>query len=57
MDEHKNLAAAKKAVQIIVTHEFVGTQSLEDALVPIICDDIRKQIDAIRTLDNEDDTG
>jgi hypothetical protein len=40
-----------KGVKIIINREFVGTQSIDDAFVPIIYDDIKKRLDTKCTFD------
>jgi len=44
--------AKKKPINILIKRKFVGKQSLTDALIPIICDDLRKEFESNRTLDN-----
>ena len=46
----------KKPVKIIVEHEFIGTQTIYEALTPIIIDDIQRKIDKIGTIDSLSDT-
>lgn len=60
MAEEKNKAGAtgknsrKKApVQMVVRHEFVGTQTITDAFIPIIYEDIRREITEAGTFDTE----
>ena len=40
-----------KGVTIIISREFVGTQSIADAFIPVIYDDIKKKIDKDCTFD------
>lgn len=55
MKHEDKKVSSKKPVQVSVTHEFVGIQSLAQAFTPVIYEDIRKQVEEIqnRTLDNE----
>lgn len=60
MAEKKNKAGAtgkngrKKApVQMVVRREFVGTQTITDAFIPIIYEDIRREITEADTFDTE----
>jgi len=46
----------KKPVNILIKRKFVGKQSFTDALIPIICDDMRKEFESNRTLDNDAET-
>lgn len=41
----------KAPVQMIVTHEFVGTKTVTDAFIPIIYEDIHKAVSGADTLD------
>lgn len=41
----------KAPVQMIVTHEFVGTKTVTDAFIPIIYEDIHKTVGGADTLD------
>ena len=45
----------KKPVNILIKRKFVGKQSFTDALIPIICDDMRSKVEN-RTLDNDAET-
>ena len=45
---------AKQPVQMIVSREYVGTQTVAEAFIPIISEDIRKRITENDTFDNED---
>ena len=45
---------AKQPVQMIVSREYVGTQTIAEAFIPIISEDIRKSITGNDTFDNED---
>ncbi len=44
---------AIKPVQMIVSREYVGTQTVAEAFIPIISEDIRRKIDEGDTFDNE----
>lgn len=49
------LAGRKKAsVQMVVRHEFVGTKTLTDAFIPVICEDIRRKAAGADTFDKEE---
>ena len=41
-------------VQMIVSREYVGTQTVAEAFIPIISEDIRRKIAEGDTFDNED---
>ena len=43
----------KTPVQMIISHEYVGTQTVTEAFVPIISEDIRRKIAEGDTFDNE----
>ena len=43
---------AKQPVQMIVSREYVGTQTVAEAFIPIISEDIRKSIAENDTFDN-----
>jgi hypothetical protein len=43
-------------VTVIVEREFVGDKTITEALLPIIFEDLRRQIESNRTLDNPPDT-
>lgn len=43
----------KAPVQMIISREYVGTQTVTEAFVPIISEDIRKKIAEGDTFDNE----
>ena len=52
MDKEKTKRiVAPNGVKIIINREFIGMQSIEDALIPIIYEDIKKQIDNAHTFD------
>ena len=40
-------------VQMIISREYVGTQTVAEAFIPIISEDIRKSIAGNGTFDNE----
>ena len=44
---------AKQPVQMIISHEYVGTQTVSEAFIPIISEDIRRKIAEDDTFDNE----
>ena len=45
---------ARQPVQMIVSREYVGTQTVAEAFIPIISEDIRREIAKDDTFDNED---
>ena len=45
---------ARQPVQMIVSREYVGTQTVAEAFIPIISEDIRRKIAKDDTFDNED---
>ena len=53
--EKKKRSSPKAPVRIIVRREFVGTQTLEEAFIPVICEDIRKRLEEADTFDNGGD--
>ena len=44
---------ARQPVQMIVSREYVGTQTIAEAFIPIISEDIRRKIAKDGTFDNE----
>ena len=44
---------AREPVQMIVSREYVGTQTVAEAFIPIISEDIRKSIMGNDTFDND----
>ena len=43
----------KAGVQVIISREYVGTQTVTEAFIPIISEDIRRGIAESDTFDNE----
>ena len=43
----------KARVQVIISREYVGTQTVAEAFIPIISEDIRKSIMGNDTFDND----
>ena len=43
----------KAQVQVIISREYVGTQTVAEAFIPIISEDIRREIAKDDTFDNE----
>ena len=43
----------KEQVQVIISREYVGTQTVAEAFIPIISEDIRKSITGNDTFDND----
>ena len=44
---------AREPVQMIVSREYVGTQTVAEVFIPIISEDIRRKIAEGDTFDNE----
>ena len=44
---------ARQPVQMIISREYVGTQTVAEAFIPIISEDIRRKIAEGDTFDNE----
>ena len=53
-NKKKKHIVASQPVQMIVSREYVGTQTVAEAFIPIISEDIRKRITENDTFDNED---
>ena len=43
----------KARVQVIISREYVGTQNVAEAFIPIISEDIRRKMAKDDTFDNE----
>ncbi len=54
VNKKRKRIVAKQPVQMIVSREYVGTQTVAEAFIPIIFEDIRRTIAENDTLDNED---
>ena len=62
MDKGEDKTAEKKRkrivpkapVRMIISREYVGTQTVTEAFIPIISEDIRRKIAEDDTFDNED---
>ena len=52
-DKKKKRVVPKAPVQMIISREYVGTQTVTEAFIPIISEDIRKKIAEGDTFDNE----
>jgi len=52
MEKRKRMATTAP-VQMIVSREYVGTQTVAEAFIPIISEDIRKSITENDTFDND----
>lgn len=52
--EKKKRITAKKPVRVVINREFVGTQTIPEAFIPIIYEDIRKSAAQADTLDTGD---
>ncbi|MEY8393017.1 stage II sporulation protein R [Lachnospiraceae bacterium 45-W7] len=44
---------SKEQVQMVISREYVGTQTVAEAFIPIISEDIRRKIAESDTFDNE----
>ena len=53
-NKKKKRIVARQPVQMIVSREYVVTQTVAEAFIPIISEDIRKSITENDTFDNED---
>ena len=52
-DKKRKRVVPKAPVQMIISREYVGTQTVTEAFIPIISEDIRKKIAEGDTFDNE----
>ena len=52
-DKKRRRIVPKAPVQMIISREYVGTQTVTEAFIPIISEDIRKKIAEGDTFDNE----
>ena len=52
-DKKRKRIVPKAPVQMIVSREYVGTQTVTEAFIPIISEDIRKKIAEGDTFDKE----
>ena len=52
-EKKRNRISPKAPVQMVVRREFVGTQTITDAFIPIIYEDIRREITEADTFDTE----
>lgn len=52
-DKKRKRVVPKAPVQMIISREYVGTQTVTEAFIPIISEDIRKKIADGDTFDNE----
>lgn len=51
--EKRKRIVPRTPVQMIVNREYVGTQTITEAFIPIISEDIRRKIAESDTFDNE----
>ena len=51
-NEKRKRIVARQPVQMIVSREYVGTQTVAEAFIPIISEDIRRKIAEGDTFDN-----
>lgn len=47
----------KSRPRLIVQRVFTGEKSMEDALFPVIYEDLRRQLERRRTLDKDSESG
>ena len=52
-DKKRKRVVPKAPVQMIISREYVGTQTVTEAFIPIISEDIPKKIAEGDTFDNE----
>lgn len=52
-DKKRKRVVPKAPVQMIISREYVGTQTVTEAFIPIISEEIRKKIAEGDTFDNE----
>lgn len=52
-DKKSKRIVPKAPVQMIISREYVGTQTVTEAFIPIISEDIRRKIAEGDTFDNE----
>ena len=51
--QKRNRIVSKGQVKMIISREYVGTQTVAEAFIPIISEDIRRKIAESDTFDNE----
>ena len=54
VNKKRKRIVTKQPVQMIVSREYVGAQTIAEAFIPIISEDIRRTIAEGDTFDNED---
>ena len=52
-NKKRKRTVAGQPVQMVVSREYVGTQTVAEAFIPIISEDIRKSITGNDTFDND----
>ncbi len=52
-NQKRKRIVSKGQVQMIISREYVGTQTVAEAFIPIISEDIRRKIAEDDTFDNE----
>ena len=52
-NKKRKRTVARQPVQMIVSREYAGTQTVAEAFIPIISEDIRRKIAEGDTFDNE----
>ncbi len=53
VNKKRKRIVARQPVQMIISREYVGTQTVAEAFIPIISEDIRRKIAESDTFDNE----
>ena len=52
-NQKRKRIVSKGQVQMIISREYIGTQTVAEAFIPIISEDIRRRIAESDTFDNE----
>ena len=53
---HSRKARKKQTTKIIIEHEFVGNQTIIEALAPVIIEDLKQKMEDNRTFDCTSDS-
>ncbi len=53
----KQTTPKRQKPHLIVQRVFIGEKSMEDALFPVIYEDLRRQLERRRTLDKNSESG
>ena len=54
--KHSDNKLKTNNVKVNIKREFIGSQSLAEAFIPVIYEDIHRKLMDSRTIDNESDT-